>query len=68
MDSERRKQMVEAEKKRQYKSHIQKLSKTLPQNFLGCSFFKKLNKQFFMLMVIFLLCQSMGYNGLSDAP
>jgi hypothetical protein len=68
MNKTKKEEIVKAEQKRFYKKEVSNLNKTLPSNFLGCSFFKKLNKHFFLLMVIFLLMQSMGYNGLSDVP
>lgn len=43
------------EKKKNYKKEILKIEGSLPVIYMGCSFFKNLNKIFFLLMLLFLL-------------
>mmetsp|Transcript_34734 Transcript_34734/g.53327 ORF Transcript_34734/g.53327 Transcript_34734/m.53327 type:complete len:447 (-) Transcript_34734:8731-10071(-) len=60
--------LLEQEQKEAYRKEMLKLRSSMPINFMGCRYFYKFNKTLYLLIILFQLLQTMGFNGLFDIP
>lgn len=53
---------------KKYKKDMKRLTVKIHRNYLDCFWFQRLNKEFYMLMIVTQVMSSMAFNGLFDIP